>query len=211
MVYTGRCVRRGAHLRPSLAYLSAILVERLRFRSSASVLTAQSGVLPNRRCSDMPTRRWPEVFTGSESYLHASSRLVQCKSVRARCGPCGELVHTPCVAHSKMVHMVHIRFILYKRRFRLHAKTRSEKPVRAEKHRACFPFTRNRNDFEKHRVSLDPCRFSLTREKREHKKQDGVFKDALVTKDIYLLHHDAQDLHAPKYGSETTQPQIVGS
>ena len=106
MVYTGRRVRRGTHLRPSLAYLSAILVERLRFRSSASVLTAQSGVLPNRRCSDMPTRRWPEVFTGSESYLHASSRLVQCKSVRARCGPCGELVHTPCVAHSKMVHMV---------------------------------------------------------------------------------------------------------
>ena len=90
-----------------MAYLSAILVERLRFRSSASVLTAQSGVLPNRRCSDMPTRRWREVFTGSESYLHASSRLVQCKSVRARCGPCGELVHTPCVAHSKMVHIVH--------------------------------------------------------------------------------------------------------
>ena len=108
MAYTGGRVRRGAHLRPSLAYLSAILVERLRFRSSASVLTAQSGVLPNRRCSDMPTRRWPEVFTGSESYLHASSRLVQCKSARARCGPCGELVHTPCVAHSKMVHMVHI-------------------------------------------------------------------------------------------------------
>ena len=57
-------------------------------------------------------------------------------------------------------------------------------------------------------MSLDPCRFSLTREKRERKKQDGVFKDVLVTKDIYLLHHDAQDLHAPKYGSETTQPQI---
>ena len=67
----------------------------------ASVLTAQSGALPNRRCPDMPTRRGQEVFTGSESYLHTSSRLVQCKSVRARCGPCGELVHTPRVAHSK--------------------------------------------------------------------------------------------------------------
>ena len=52
MVYTGGRVRQGAHLRPPLTYLSAILVERLRFRSSASVLTAQSGVLPNRRCSD---------------------------------------------------------------------------------------------------------------------------------------------------------------
>ena len=74
-----------------------------------------------------------------------------------------------------------------------------------------FPLQEIVTNFEKNRVSLDPCRFSLTREKRERKKQDGVFKDVLVTKDIYLLHHDAQDLHAPKYGSDTTQPQIVGS
>ena len=31
-------------------HLSALLVQRLRFHSSASVLTAQSGVLPNQRC-----------------------------------------------------------------------------------------------------------------------------------------------------------------
>ena len=92
-----------------------------------------------------------------------------------------------------------VRFILYKRRFRLHAKTGSEKQDRAEKQRACFSFTRFRNELRKNRLSLEPCRFSLTREKWERKKQDGVFKDVLVAKDIYLLHHDAQDLHAPKY------------
>ena len=75
----------------------------------------------------------------------------------------------------------------------------TEKQDRAEKQRACFSFTRNRNGLRKNRVPLDPCRFSLTREKRERKKQDEVFKDVLVAKDIYLLHHDAQDLHAPKY------------
>ena len=92
-----------------------------------------------------------------------------------------------------------LRVILYKRRFRLHRKTGTEKQDRAEKQRACFSFTRFRNELRKNRVSLVPCRFSLTREKRERKKQDEVFKDVLVAKDIYLLHHDAQDLHAPKY------------
>ena len=59
--------------------------------------------------------------------------------------------------------------------------------------------------------SLHPCFFSLHEKNRNAKKQDGVFKHVLVTIEIYLLHHDAQDLHAPKYGSDTTHPQIVGS
>ena len=74
-----------------------------------------------------------------------------------------------------------------------------EKKRFVPKDSACFSFARNRNELRKNRVSLDPCRFPLTREKRERKKQDEVFKDVLVAKDIYLLHHDAQDLHAPKY------------
>ena len=91
-----------------------------------------------------------------------------------------------------------LRVILYKRAFRFHAKNGVRKTGSCRKTRACFSFARNRNELRKNRVSLDPCRFSLTREKRERKKQDGVFKDVLVAKDIYLLHHDAQDLHAPK-------------
>ena len=91
-----------------------------------------------------------------------------------------------------------LRFILYKRVFVSTRKTGSEKQVRAEKHVPVFPSQEIVTNSEKNRVSLDPCRFSLTREKWERKKQDEVFKDVLVAKDIYLLHHDAQDLHAPK-------------
>ena len=42
-----------------------------------------------------------------------------------------------------------VRVILYKRVFRFHRKTGTEKQDRAEKQRACFSFTRFRNDFEK--------------------------------------------------------------
>ena len=93
-----------------------------------------------------------------------------------------------------------VMVILYKRVFRFHAKNWVRKQVRAEKTRACFSSAKNnRKEPRKDRVPFDPCRFPLTREKRERKKQVEVFKDALVAKDTYLLHHDAQDRHAPKY------------
>ena len=47
------------------------------------------------------------------------------------------------------------------------------------KTRACFSFARNRNELRKNRVSLDPCRFPLTREKRERKKTGRSFQRCL--------------------------------
>ena len=52
-----------------------------------------------------------------------------------------------------------IRFILYKRVFVSKRKTGSEKQVRAEKHVPVFPSQEIVTNFEKNRVSLDPCRF----------------------------------------------------
>ena len=47
----------------------------------------------------------------------------------------------------------------------------------------------------KNRLPLDPCRFSLTREKRERKKTGRSFQRCPChQRYIYLLHHDAQDL-----------------
>jgi hypothetical protein len=51
------------------------------------------------------------------------------------------------------------------------------------KTRACFSFTRNRNEHRKKTVFVDRAGFSLAREKPGRKKnRHGVFKDALFAK-----------------------------